>query len=214
MVRLTRPGLQTGDVITEVEGKAIDGVDGLVAATRLHKVGDVVTITYERNGKTQHRLGDPAGEPQLMFGMSAWHLAVLVLVGLFVFGPERLPDHAARPRQGAAAGAQPRPSRCRTTFKAELGPEVGDLDLRSLHPRTFVEKHLFGDEEDPLGARLPARRRRKPGPGVVRQAANRHRSLRRQRGTPELLRLERLRLEPAAGLNAGLNKVKYDLDAT
>jgi sec-independent protein translocase protein TatB len=36
-------------------------------------------------------------------------------------------------------------------LKAELGPEVGDLDLRSLHPRTFVEKHLFGDEEDPLG---------------------------------------------------------------
>ena len=37
-------------------------------------------------------------------------------------------------------------------LKAELGPEVGDLDLRSLHPRTFVEKHLFGErEEDPLG---------------------------------------------------------------
>ncbi len=36
-------------------------------------------------------------------------------------------------------------------LKAELGPEVGDLDLRSLHPRTFVEKHLFGEEDDPLG---------------------------------------------------------------
>ena len=36
-------------------------------------------------------------------------------------------------------------------LKSELGPEVGDLDLRSLHPQTFVKKHLFGDEDDPLG---------------------------------------------------------------
>ncbi len=47
-----KAGLQRGDVITEVDGKVIDGVDGLVAATRLHKVGDVVSVTYERNGKS------------------------------------------------------------------------------------------------------------------------------------------------------------------
>ena len=43
-------GMQPGDVITKVQGQTIDGVDGLVAATRLHKVGDVVSITYTRNG--------------------------------------------------------------------------------------------------------------------------------------------------------------------
>jgi sec-independent protein translocase protein TatB len=32
-------------------------------------------------------------------------------------------------------------------LKSELGPEVGDLDLRSLHPRTFVQKHLFGEDD-------------------------------------------------------------------
>ena len=85
-----------------------------------------------------------------MFGLSAWHLAILVVVGLFVFGPERLPTmlrdlgKALRQVRQAAAAMQ-------EDLKAELGPEVGDLDLRSLHPRTFVEKHLFGDEEDPLG---------------------------------------------------------------
>jgi putative serine protease PepD len=46
-------GMQPGDVITKVQGVTIDGVDGLVAATRLHKVGDVVSITYTRNG-TEH----------------------------------------------------------------------------------------------------------------------------------------------------------------
>ncbi len=43
-------GLRADDVITKVDGKDIDGVDGLVAATRLHKVGDVVSVTYERDG--------------------------------------------------------------------------------------------------------------------------------------------------------------------
>jgi sec-independent protein translocase protein TatB len=85
-----------------------------------------------------------------MFGLSAWHLAILVVVGLFVFGPERLPTlirdlgKALRQVRQAANAMQ-------EDLKAELGPEVGDLDLRSLHPRTFVEKHLFGEEEDPLG---------------------------------------------------------------
>jgi sec-independent protein translocase protein TatB len=73
-----------------------------------------------------------------------------VVVGLFVFGPERLPTmlrdlgKALRQVRQAANAMQ-------EDLKAELGPEVGDLDLRSLHPRAFVEKHLFGDEEDPLG---------------------------------------------------------------
>ena len=45
-----KAGIQVGDVITKIDGQAIDGVDGLVAATRLHKVGDVVSVTYERGG--------------------------------------------------------------------------------------------------------------------------------------------------------------------
>lgn len=85
-----------------------------------------------------------------MFGMSAWHLAVLLLVGLFVFGPDRLPtllrDFGKTLRQVRRTAQT-----MQEDLQAELGPEVGDIDLRSLHPRTFVEKHLFGDEEDPLG---------------------------------------------------------------
>jgi putative serine protease PepD len=45
-------GLKPDDVIIKVDNKAIDDVDALVAATRLHKVGDVVTITYLRDGQT------------------------------------------------------------------------------------------------------------------------------------------------------------------
>lgn len=85
-----------------------------------------------------------------MFGMSAWHIAVLVVVGLFVFGPERLPT-LLRDLGKALRQVRATAQTMQEDLKSELGPEVGDLDLRSLHPRTFVEKHLFGDEEDPLG---------------------------------------------------------------
>jgi TatA/E family protein of Tat protein translocase len=79
-----------------------------------------------------------------MFGMSPWHIAVLVVVALVVFGPDKLPGmirdlgKALRQVRETALSMQ-------DDLKSELGPEVGDLDLRSLHPRTFVEKHLFGE---------------------------------------------------------------------
>ena len=118
-----------------------------------------------------------------MFGLSAWHLAILVVVGLFVFGPERLPtmlrDLGKALRQvGQAAQLDAGGP------KAELGPEVGDLDLRSLHPRTFVEKHLFGDEEDPLGLdflRKGGSEALIPAAGVTFEKLRLLRSRRRQR---------------------------------
>jgi sec-independent protein translocase protein TatB len=81
-----------------------------------------------------------------MFGMSPWHIAVLVVVALVVFGPDKLPGmikelgKALRQVRAQAQSMQ-------DDLKSELGPEVGDLDLRSLHPRTFMEKHLFGEDD-------------------------------------------------------------------
>ena len=76
-------------------------------------------------------------------------LAVLLMLGLFVFGPDRLPGMAAE------AGKSLRRVRLYVKgmtddLKSELGPELGDVDLASLHPRTFVQKHLFSDDDDDL----------------------------------------------------------------
>ncbi len=68
-----------------------------------------------------------------MFGLSAWHLAILVVVGLFVFGPERLPT-MIRDLGKALRQVRQTATSMQEDLKAELGPEVGDLDLRSLHP--------------------------------------------------------------------------------
>ncbi len=96
-----------------------------------------------------------------MFNQVGWgEFALLLVVGLFVFGPERLPQVARD------AGRMLRQLRRMATgltdeLKAELGPEVGDLDLASLHPRRFVQKHLFEDDPD----EPPASNGDRPKPG-------------------------------------------------
>lgn len=95
-----------------------------------------------------------------MLGLGWGEVAVLLVLVLFVVGPERLPGLAAD------AGRTLRSLRKQVQgltadLKTELGPEFADVDLRSLHPRTFVHKHLFADDDEPttfdlLGARAVA----------------------------------------------------------
>jgi putative serine protease PepD len=47
-----RAGLQTGDVITRVEGKSVGTADGLRAAINAKRPGDRISLTYRRDGKT------------------------------------------------------------------------------------------------------------------------------------------------------------------
>jgi putative serine protease PepD len=61
-----KAGLQSGDVVTAVDGKAIASGDALVAAVRSHRPGDQVTLTVTRNGKPQSikaTLGSDNGNP-------------------------------------------------------------------------------------------------------------------------------------------------------
>jgi sec-independent protein translocase protein TatB len=83
-------------------------------------------------------------------------LLVLVIAGLFILGPERLPAAAGwlgrniRQVKEYATGA-------RDQLRSELGPEFDELrkpleDLRGIRnfdPRSSVSKHLF-DGENPL----------------------------------------------------------------
>ncbi|GAC1441709.1 MAG: Sec-independent protein translocase protein TatB [Mycobacteriales bacterium] len=91
-----------------------------------------------------------------MFSSLGWpEIAVLVVLGLFIFGPERLPDIAEE------AGRALRKVRLYAKgltddLKAELGPEVGDLDLASLNPKAFVRRHLLEDDDSVVAARPAA----------------------------------------------------------
>ena len=83
-----------------------------------------------------------------MFNNLGWgEILFLIVLALFVFGPERLPKVAA---DAARMLRQLRQMAQNATadIKAEMGPEMADLDLTTLTPRRFVEKHLFADDED------------------------------------------------------------------
>lgn len=85
-----------------------------------------------------------------MFDGVGWgEIVVLLLIGLFVFGPDRLPK-AARDAGRLLRQLRQMATGVREDIRSELGPELADLDLTTLHPKTFVRKHLLEDDDDPL----------------------------------------------------------------
>ncbi|GAA4426742.1 Sec-independent protein translocase protein TatB [Actinokineospora soli] len=91
-----------------------------------------------------------------MFESIGWaEILVLGIAGLFILGPERLPDAAAwlgrsiRKVRQFATGA-------RDQLKNELGPEYDEFrkpledlrQLRNFDPKTMMATHLFGDDHD------------------------------------------------------------------
>lgn len=91
-----------------------------------------------------------------MFDSIGWgEILVLLVIGLFVLGPERLPTAAAwlgRTVRQVREYAQ----NAREQLRSEVGPEFDNLrkpleDLRSirdLNPRRMVSRHLFDDADD------------------------------------------------------------------
>ena len=98
-----------------------------------------------------------------MFDHLGWgEMAVLLVLGLFVFGPERLPGMAAEAGKGLRK-LRAYAKGMTDDLKTELGPEIGDLDLKSLNPREFVRKHLLEDDDEvPATPRRPGYRPLKP----------------------------------------------------
>jgi sec-independent protein translocase protein TatB len=82
----------------------------------------------------------------LLLDINAPEFVLLLVIAVILFGPERLPDLArkaarlVRYLKTAAGSAQQHLSQ-------ELGPEFENLDLRDLHPKTFVQKHFLDDME-------------------------------------------------------------------
>jgi sec-independent protein translocase protein TatB len=80
-----------------------------------------------------------------VFGnLNPWEIGCLLLLALFIFGPERLPKvisdavrmvRYVRDMARNAAG----------DLSKELGTEVR---IEDLHPKTFIRKHLLSEEDE------------------------------------------------------------------
>jgi sec-independent protein translocase protein TatB len=82
-----------------------------------------------------------------VFGVGLLEFAVIAVIAILVFGPDRLPDLA---RQAARILQQVRrmANNARDELRSELGPEYADLELRDLDPREIVRRHLAEALED------------------------------------------------------------------
>jgi sec-independent protein translocase protein TatB len=93
-----------------------------------------------------------------VFDLSIPKLLVLAVIALVVFGPNELPKiasqagRALRDLRRIAEGAK-------NDLREGLGPEFADFEIEDLHPKRFVQKHLFddlnGDSADRKAAARP-----------------------------------------------------------
>jgi len=76
-----------------------------------------------------------------VFGIGLPEVAVIMLVAVIVFGPDRLPEFA---RQAGRFVRQVRQftQSARDDIRAELGPEYADFELTDLDPRRAVAKYI------------------------------------------------------------------------
>jgi len=79
-----------------------------------------------------------------VFDLSISKLLILAVIALVIFGPNELPKMAAQ------AGKALRDLRniaedAKNDLRQGLGPEFENFELEDLHPKRFLQKHLFED---------------------------------------------------------------------
>ncbi|GAA2362650.1 Sec-independent protein translocase subunit TatB [Dactylosporangium salmoneum] len=76
--------------------------------------------------------------------LGGWEFVVIILVGLFIFGPDKLPKAIS---DGVKMLRQVRQMARNAT--GDLSKELGtDIQLEDLNPKNFVRKHLLSEEDE------------------------------------------------------------------
>ncbi|MEO5608044.1 MAG: twin-arginine translocase TatA/TatE family subunit [Ornithinibacter sp.] len=105
-----------------------------------------------------------------MLGVNGWEVVLLALIAVFVLGPDRLPEYAAKLARGIrqlrvmAEGAKGQ-------LKDQLGPEYEDINWRQYDPRQYDPRRIVKEALlDPLDEAVAPIR---DEIGSVRSAASR-----------------------------------------
>ncbi|MGH3747538.1 MAG: Sec-independent protein translocase protein TatB, partial [Micromonosporaceae bacterium] len=82
-----------------------------------------------------------------MFDNLGWQeIFALLLVALFILGPERLPKLLRDVMQGVR-----KLRKMARDATSDLSEELGhDVKLEDLHPKTFLRKHVLSEEDEEL----------------------------------------------------------------
>src|SRR4051812_18826184 len=76
-----------------------------------------------------------------MLDVNGWEFVLLIVIGVVVLGPERLPDYAAklgrlvRQARAMAEGA-------RGQLREQMGPEFDDINWRQYDPRQYDPRRI------------------------------------------------------------------------
>lgn len=105
-------------------------------------------------------------------GLTFDKILVILVIAMFVLGPERLPVYAkklgelVRNIKRMADGAKDR-------LKEEMGPEFDEVDWQQLDPRQYDPRRIIRDAlvEDEREARIEARRKRSADAAEARKQA-------------------------------------------
>jgi sec-independent protein translocase protein TatB len=85
-----------------------------------------------------------------MFGINGFEMVILIIVALFVIGPQRLPEYAAMLRDFVRSFRR-KAEGAKETVKKDFGADLDGYDWKSLDPRQYDPRRIVREalaEED------------------------------------------------------------------
>jgi sec-independent protein translocase protein TatB len=76
-----------------------------------------------------------------VFGVNGWEIILLALIAVFVLGPDKLPEYAAKLARGIRK-ARVLAESAKDQLKDQLGPEYEDINWRQYDPRQYDPRRI------------------------------------------------------------------------
>ena len=80
----------------------------------------------------------------MFFGIDPAEMVLLLVLGIVLFGPEKLPEFSRKAARLFVA-VRDLANNAQTQLRSELGPEFSDLEIQDLNPKAFVKKHMSAE---------------------------------------------------------------------
>lgn len=76
-----------------------------------------------------------------MLGINGWEIVLLAVIAVFVLGPDRMPEYAAKLARGIRK-ARVMAEGAKGQLKEQLGPEYDDINWRQYDPRQYDPRRI------------------------------------------------------------------------